>query len=126
MAEAEAVLTRELRLLGPDQTLADERGQPRRHLAFLVGKCLHRAPVEHLALDRASLEHLSLGRLELVEAGCEQRLQRGRYDGLASRVSCHRHHLLDEQRVAAGGAGDLRAQPAGDALGDQLFGLLGA
>ena len=85
------------------------------------GERLDGAAVEDLALDRAALEHAPLGRLELVEARREQRLQGGRDDHLAVRLAGHRHHLLDEERVAARGAGDPLAQLAGDALGDQLL-----
>ena len=75
VAEAEAVLARELRLVGTDQLAAHERGQARRHLRLLRCERLHGAAVEDLALDRAALEHPPLGRVELVEAGGEQRLQ---------------------------------------------------
>ena len=68
VAEAEAVLAGELRLVGPDQLLAHERGQARRHLGLLGCERLDGAAVEDLALDRAPLEHAPLGRLELVEA----------------------------------------------------------
>ena len=86
VAEAEAVLARELRPVRPDQLLAHERGQARRHLGLLGCERLHGAAVEDLALDRAALEHASLGRLELVEPGSEQRLQRRRDDDLALRL----------------------------------------
>ena len=72
VAEAEAVLACELRLVGTDQLPADERGQARRHLRLLRCERLHGAAVEDLALDRAALEHPPLGRVELVEAGGEQ------------------------------------------------------
>ena len=115
VAEAEAVLARELRPVRPDQLLADERGQARGDLGLLGRECLHGAAVEDLALDRAALEHAPLARLELVEPGREQRLQRRRDDDLALRLSGHRDHLLDEERVAARGASDPRAQVVGGA-----------
>ena len=114
VAEAEAVLARELRPVRPDQLLAHERGQARRHLGLLGRERLHGTPVEDLALDRAPLEDASLGRLELIEPRGEQRLQRGRNDHLALRLAGHREHLLDEERVAARGASDPLAQLAGD------------
>ena len=120
VAEAERVLAGEQRPVGPDQLLADERGQARRHLGLLGCERLHGAAVEDLALDRAPLEHAPLGRLELIQARREQRLQRGRDDHVAVRLAGHRQHLLDEERVAAGGARDLVAQLAGDLLRDQL------
>ena len=67
--------------------------------------------MEDLAFDRATLEDVALCRLELVEAGREQRLQRGRHDHVALRLSSHRDHLRDEQRVAARRPGDSRPQP---------------
>ena len=50
-------------------------------------------------------------------AAREQRLQLGRTTTLALRLASHRHHLLDEERVAAGGAGDPLAE-----LGDRARG----
>ena len=114
VAEAEAVLARELRPVRPDQLLAHERGQARRHLGLVGCERLDGAAVEDLALDRAALEHAPLGRLELVETGREQRLQRRRDDHVALRLAGHRQHLLDEERVAARGASDPLAQLAGD------------
>ena len=110
VAEAEAVLAHELRLVRADQPFADERGQPGRYLALLGRECLHPTAVEDLALDRPSLDDPPLGRIEPVQAGCEQRLQRGRDAHLAARLARHRRHLLEEERVAAGGPNDLRAQ----------------
>ena len=110
VAEAEAVLTRELRGVGADQLAAHERGQPRRHLRLLRAERLDGAAVEDLALDRAALEHPPLAGVELVEAGGEQRLQGRRHLDLVARLTRHRQHLADEQRVAAGRSGDLRAQ----------------
>ena len=113
VAEAEAVLARDLRPVRPDQLLADERGEARGDLRLLGRERLDGAAVEDLALDRAALEHASLGRLELVEPGREQRLQRRRDDDLAVRLAGHRDHLLDEERVAARGASDPLAQVVG-------------
>src|SRR6266536_6592706 len=112
MAEAEAVLAEELRLLWADQPLADEGGQPRSDLRLLGRECLDRTPVEDLALDCSSLEYPPLGRIELVEACGEQRLQRGRDGHLAPCLARHRRHLLEEERVAAGRMRNLRAQLA--------------
>jgi len=76
--------------------------------------------VEDLALDRAALEHPPLGRLQLVEAGSEQRLDRG-WDGhLAVGFADDRHHLRDEERVPGGGASDLLAQRGRDRVRDEL------
>ena len=76
VAEAVAVVARELGAVGADQLAAHEPGQPGRHLRLLGGERLHGAAMEDLALDGASLEHLALGLVELVEAGRQQRLQR--------------------------------------------------
>ena len=115
MVKAERFLTRKLRLVGADQPLARERGQPRHHLP--VGReRLHGAAVEDLALDRPALEHRALVGVELVEAGGEQRPERGRDGDLALRLAGHRHHLGEEERVAAGGAGDPLAQVVVEAL----------
>ncbi len=121
VAEAEAVLACELRPVRPDQLLADERGEVRRHLGLVGCERLDGAAMEDLALDRTPLEDAAFGGLELIEARREQRLQRGRNDHLAVRLAGHRQHLLDEERVAARGASDLLAQLAGDPLRDELL-----
>ena len=61
VAEAEGVVSGELRRVGTDQALADERGEARRHRAA-VRERLDRAAVEDLALDRAPLQHGALAR----------------------------------------------------------------
>ena len=99
MAEAEAVFAGNLSLLGRDELLANQAGEPRRHLRLVGDERLDGAAVEDLALDRCALEHGSLGLLEPVEAGRQERLQRRRDDHLA--VAGHRQHLADEERVAA-------------------------
>ena len=68
VAEAEGVLAWELRLVGADQLLADERGQAWCHLRVVGRERLHGAAVEDLALDGAAFEHASLGRVELIQA----------------------------------------------------------
>src|SRR5205823_14776045 len=69
VAEAEAILARKLRRLGPDQRSADERREAPGHVRFFGRERLDRPAVEELALDRAALQHAPLGRIELVEAG---------------------------------------------------------
>ena len=101
MTEAECVLAGEIRPVGLDQALADERGEMRHHLYVLGYKRLHGAEVEDLAVDRGPLEHDPLADRELIEARCEQRLQRRRDDDLAVGVAGDRQHLPDEERVAA-------------------------
>jgi hypothetical protein len=76
--------------------------------------------VEDRALDRAPLEHRPLTGLELIESSGEQRLQRGRDRYLTVRVGGHRHHFLDEERVAARRPRDPLAELCGNAFGDQL------
>ena len=107
VAEAEPVFADELGPVGPDQLLAHERSEARGYLGLLGCERLHGAAVEDLALDRASLEHAPLGRLQLIQPGAEQRPQRRRDDHLPLRLAGHCHHLLDEERVTARGAGDL-------------------
>ena len=79
VAEAEAVLTGELRPVGADQLAPHERREAWRDLRLLRCQRLDGAAVEDLALDRAALEHPPLGRVELVEPRRQQRLQRGRH-----------------------------------------------
>ncbi len=119
VAEAKAVLARDLRSVRPDQLLADERGEARGDLRLLGCECLDSTPVEDLALDRAALEDASLGRVELVEPGGEQGVQRWRHDDVALGLVGHRDHLLDEERVAARGARDSLPQVVGGVLGDE-------
>ena len=86
MAEPESVVSRELRSVGSDEFLANERGQSRSHTQLLGCEGLDGAAVEDLALDRAPLEHHALFGLELVEPGCEQRLDRRRDDHVGVRA----------------------------------------
>ncbi len=115
VVEAEGVLSSELRLVGAYQPLAHECCQPRRHLS-VGGERLDGSAVEDLALDRAALEHRALVRIELVEAGRKQRPQAGRDGDVAFGLACHRHHLGEEERVAARGMGDPCAQVVVEAL----------
>jgi hypothetical protein len=124
VAETEGILAGELGPVRADQRLANERGQPRRHLRLLGCERLHGALVEDLSLDRAPLEHAPLACLQLIQARAEQRLQRGWHDHVTLRLPGHRHHLLDEERVSARSANDLVAQFAWDPLGDQLVDVL--
>jgi hypothetical protein len=119
VVEAEGVLSRELGLVRADQALAHERGQPRRHLP-VGGERVDRSAVEDLALDRSPLEHRALARLELVEAGGEKRAQGGRNGDIAFGLACHRRHLGQEERVAAGGAGDPPKQVVVEAVRQEL------
>ena len=114
MAEAVAVVAGELGAVGADELVAHERGEPGRDLRLLGRQRLHGAAMEDLALDRASLEHAPLGLVELVEAGCEQRLQRRRHVDLLV-PGGHREHLRDEERVAGRSVGDPLAQLRRDA-----------
>jgi hypothetical protein len=120
MPKAKGVLVRKLRRIRPDQVPADERGEARRHLRSVRCQRADGAAMEDLSFDRPALEHGPLRRLELVEAGREQRLQRGRDDDLRLRVSSHVQDLRDEERVAAGGSCDPLAQIGPDVRGEQL------
>ena len=120
VAEPEAVLARELSLVGLDQALADERGEVRPHLGVVTPEGLHGATMEDLAFDRCVLEHASLGGLELVEACGEECLQRRRDGDCTVAIARDREHLAHEKRVAAGCPGDSCAQVACDPLRNQL------
>ena len=132
MPEAKGVFPGEQRPVGADELLADERGQLARETRTVGRQRLDDAVVEHLAFDRATLEHGSLRLLELVEAGCEQCLQRGWHFDLAVVGGLHHCcHLLDEERVAARGAQDpfahARAErSSADACLDQHLRLAGS
>ena len=110
VAEAEAVLGRHERPLGPDQLLAYECGQPRHDLHVGRLERLNRPAVEELAFDRAALEHAPLGLLEPVEPGRKQRLQRPRHDHVTAGVGRHCGHLGEEQRIPARRPSDALAQ----------------
>ena len=71
MTEAVRVLTLELRAVRTDELLADECGQPRRHLWLVGRQDRDGAAVEHAALHRAALQDLTLAHVELIEARCE-------------------------------------------------------
>ncbi len=125
MAKAKAVLAGQLRPVWADQLLPHQGGEGRRDRRLLRRERLHGAVVEDLALDRAPFEHASLGGLELVEACGQQRLQGGRDDDLAVGLVGDRQHLLDEERVAAGGPSDpLRAAAPARRSAEQLVDVL--
>src|SRR5579884_1303426 len=99
MPEAERLVSGELRALGPDELLADERLEPLRDVRLAGRERLDAAAVEDLALDRPALEDVALGELEIVEPRREQRVDRRRHDDVARRrLGEHREHLLDEER----------------------------
>ncbi len=113
--------------VGADKLLADEGDEPRVDLPLIRGEREHCAAMEDLALDRAALEHGALVGRESVEPGREQRVDRRRHGDLAVRLPRELNHLLDEERIAAGGVSDpsnerfvaFREQAA-----DKLIGLL--
>jgi hypothetical protein len=123
--ETEPVVTGKLRYVRPDQVPAHERGQARRDLRLLRCKRLDCAAVEDLALDRTALEDPTFRQIELVEARCEQRLQRRWHGDLRLRFSRHRQHLADEERVAAGRSGDLGPPAAADLPRDERVDVVG-
>ncbi len=111
VAEAVRLVVDHHGALGPDEVLAHEHHQAAVGLRILRRERHDRAAVEDLALHRAALEHASLARLELVEARSQQRLDRRRHrDVPHPLLGEHRNHLLDEERVAAGGLEDPLAQ----------------
>ena len=80
--------------------------------------------MEDLALDRPTLQHPPLGRFEAVQAGREQRPQRGRHLDLVPGLVRHRDHLMDEQRIASGSGLDPYAKPRRYTRPDQGGGFL--
>ena len=121
VAETEAVLARDLGLVGRDQLLACERGQARRHRRLLHRERLDGAAVEDFAFDRSAFQNGSLRALELVEPGREQCLERRRNDYLAVLLAGHGQHLANEERVPTCSPRDPLAQGAADPLRDQLL-----
>ena len=99
--EAERILARELRLVGPHELLAHQRAEAGHRLELLRGESLHSPAMEDSAFDGTPLEHAALGGVQLVEARRQQRLDR-RWNRHVAVVRLHdeRHHLLNEQRVA--------------------------
>ena len=129
VTEAERVLAWQIRPVGPDQLLPDERLQVVPHrLAQIVGRQLSNgAAVEDLALDRAALDDRPLVSAQPVESRREERMDRRRNRdpreiarrhprAVAAReqpvVDQHREHLLDEERISLRGAHD----PVADGL----------
>ena len=107
MGEAEAVVTRELGRIGPDELLVDERQEVRLDVGTrMVGQELaERAAVEVPAFDRGTLEHRSLAGLEAVDACCQHGLDARRQRRLTvGRI--HRDELFEEQRVSLRGLHD--------------------
>jgi hypothetical protein len=104
VTEAERVVSRHRRGLGPDQLGADQLREvavePR---ANALGRELRdRQAVEDLTLDGPALDHRPLVGRQLVESCLEERVDRGRDDDVgvgASPVAEHEQHLLDEERV---------------------------
>src|SRR5437763_4377633 len=76
VADAEAVVARELRFVRPNQLLTDERGQAWGHLGLFGCECLYGAAVEAVVLDSASFEGVALCRLALLVPCRHERLQR--------------------------------------------------
>lgn len=78
MPEAEGVLSEELGLFRPDQLLAHERDEMRRHLRLQLerSELADGAPVEDLALNGCTLDDLTLSRVQSFEPGGQQRLNR--------------------------------------------------
>ena len=120
VTKSEAVLACEQRSVGPDQLLANERGEVRSDRDVLVSERLDGTAVEDLALDGAMLEHGPLEGLQLIEPSGEQRLQRGRNDDVAVDFGDHGEELADEERVAGGRTGDPLAQKLWELARDEL------
>ena len=78
VTEAERVLAGQLRLVGPDQLLAHERGEPRRDLRLARGRAPATAPRWKTCPRPSRARAPPLVRVELVEPRGEQRLDRRR------------------------------------------------
>ena len=109
--EAERVVVRERRALGPYELLSHEPEQPRRNLRILGRERLHGRAVEHLPFDGAALERRTLRPRQLVEPRRQQCVdaRRDGHLGIGRRLE-HRHHLLDEERIAVGRREDALAK----------------
>ena len=121
MPEAKAVFARQPWPVGSDQLLPHERGELRCHRIPVRAQRLDGPAVEDLSFDRSPLEHPALSRLQAIKPRSEQRPQRGWNHHLPSAIGDHRHDLLDEERIAAGHAPDLRAQLRVETGGDQCI-----
>ncbi len=128
VAETKRIVAGQRRRRGPDELLAHEPEQVPRNPRVVRRERLHRAPVEDLSLDRTALESRALRARKLVEPCCEQRLDRRRNDDVPGAARRHRQHLLDEERIAAGGVADPVTQlpverDAGEQPVDERVGL---
>ena len=125
VAEAEAVLAGDLRLVRSDQLLADECREARRYHRLVQSKRLNCAAVEDLSLDRSALQDGPLGLLQLVEARRKQCLE-GRWDDhLTVVLPSHRQDLADVQRVPSGRPRDPPAQGVTDPSRHEQLDILG-
>jgi hypothetical protein len=117
MAEAEAVVARHSRPIGPDHLLPHEREQMGADLASLAlrKKLEDSATVEEPSFDGAELDHRPLLPGEPIDRSRQQRLQGRRHLELAvSGLGVHRDELLDEEGVPLGGLDDPRPPLGGD------------
>ena len=108
--EAIRILTGYLGLCRHHEALADERHEPAGHVGLV---CMRRQGDERtrpelLPDDRRPLEHPPFRGLEAVDAGGEQRVDRGRKLEGVGRLGVRRHRrkLLGEEWVALGGRRD--------------------
>lgn len=107
--EPEGVLVRERDGLGRGDKLEPDEVDQRAAEVDVGGQVPNRAAPKLLSDDGCALDCAALLGVELVDAGCEQRLDR-RWDiGGAPVVLEHRQRLLDEQRVALGCGSDPRS-----------------
>jgi len=68
---------------------------------------------EFSSRNRGALQDGELASREAVEAACEQRVERRRQGLRVAALGRVREELLDEERIAACGAQDLRAERTG-------------
>jgi hypothetical protein len=123
VAEAERVLDRLMRL---DQVLSDERRQAGTGRPVAVrGERCQRLPLELRPDHGRAFEHVALLLGQAVEAGGEERMNRGRQALGLALFAQDREQLLHEQRVSFGGLADpcadliLELRPGDEPL-DQL------
>ncbi len=106
VVEAVCLLAFEVRPPGVDELAPGERIEAGvEAVVLLLGHQLGQgAAVKGAPLDRRPLDHRALIRGQSVDACGEHGLDRRRNGaGAVARLGPHRHHLLEEQRVALGG-----------------------
>ena len=108
MPEPVAVVSAPPCALGTDHVLADERGERRREATRVGSERGESVAVKDLPFHRRGLEQQPLVLAQLVEAGCEQRVDRRRDCLLVVCSEDRVGEFLREERVPVGFGDDLR------------------